>query len=156
MLYNRDHDSARDDLSLRLRSAQAITPDLMSDVIVATCRRLPQLNQSGRVAARINGLMQSSAWMDACLALIEVELPGWGLRRLAYDDGQWHCALTSQPNLPVELDDTVDTSHHDLPLALLSAFVAARRIALAVASESAVVPQVEPAAAHVVCCDNFA
>jgi hypothetical protein len=156
MLYTRDHDSAGDDLSHRLHSAQAITPDLMSDVIYATCTRLPLLNQSGLVAARINRLMQSSAWVDACLALIEVELPGWTLRRLAYDDGEWHCALSNQPNLPVELDDTVDTSHHDLALALLSALVEACRSALAVAGESARGPQVQAATAHVVCCDNFA
>jgi hypothetical protein len=156
MLNTRDHDSARDNLSHRLQSARAITPDLMSDVIGATCTRLPQLNQSGLVAARINRLMQSSAWVDACLALIEVELPGWTLRRLAYDDGEWHCAFSNQPNLPVELDDTVDTSHHDLPLALLSAFVAARLNRASAPAATAPMPQAEPAAAHVVCCDNFA
>ncbi|HEX3441284.1 MAG TPA: hypothetical protein VHT93_13135 [Pseudolabrys sp.] len=50
----------------------------------------------------------------------------------------------------------MDASHHDLPLALLLAFVTARRDAAAIGRESATAPTVEPAAAHVVCCDNFA
>jgi hypothetical protein len=155
MLSSPKHASAHDKLSDRIRSAQTITPDLVSDVLDASCVRLPCLNRSGIVAERIARLRQSSAWTDLCLMLIAVELPGWRLRRLVHDDGEWHCALSGQPNLPVELDDTVDASHHDLPLALLLAFVIARRNAAATAGESATTPTVERAA-HVVCCDNFA
>jgi len=156
MLSSPKHASAHDTLSERIRSAHTITSDLVSDVLDASCVRLPCLNRSGIVAERIARLRQSSAWVDLCLMLISVELPGWTLRRLVYDDGEWHCALSHQPNLPVELDDTVDASHQDLPLALLLALVTARRDAAAIARESATAPTVEPAAAHVVCCDNFA
>lgn len=155
MLSSPKHASAHDELSERIRSAQTITPDLMSDVLDTSCVRLPCLNRSGIVAERIARLRQSSAWTDLCLMLITVELPGWTLRRLVHDDGEWHCALSSQPSLPVELDDTVDASHHDMPLALLLAFVMARRSAAATAGESATTPTFERAA-HVVCCDNFA
>ena len=50
-------------------------------------------------------MIQSSSWIDVALALIEI-VPGWKLRRLAYDDGEWHCSLSKQPNLPVELSTT--------------------------------------------------
>jgi hypothetical protein len=156
MLSSPKHASAHDKLGERIRSAQTITPDLVSDVLDASCVRLPCLNRSGIVAERIARLRQSSAWVDLCLMLITVELPGWTLRRLFYDEGEWHCALSHQPNLPVELDDTVDASHHDLPLALLLAFVTVRRDAAAIARESATAPKLERAAAYVVCCDNFA
>jgi hypothetical protein len=156
MLSSPKHASAHDKLSDRIRSAQTITPDLVSDVLDASCVRLPCLNRSGIVAERIARLRQSSAWVDLCLMLITVELPGWTLRRLVYDEGEWHCALSNQPNLPVELDDTVDASHHDLSLALLLAFVTARRDIAAITRESETAPKAEPAATYVVCCDNFA
>jgi hypothetical protein len=156
MLSSPKHASAHDKLSERIRSAQTITPDLVSDVLDTSCVRLPCLNRSGIVAERIARLRQSAAWTDLCLMLITVELPGWTLRRLVHDDGDWHCALSSQPNLPVELDDTVEASHHDLPLALLLAFVIVRRDAAMVARDSAAAQTVAPATAHVVCCDNFA
>jgi len=156
MLFSPRHASAHETLRERIRSAQAITPDLMSDVIDASCVRLPCLNRSGIVGERIARLRQSSAWIDLCLTLISVELPGWTLRRLVCDDGEWHCALSNAPHLPVDLDDTVDANHHDLALALLLAFVTARRDAADIARESATAPRCEAAAAYVVCCDNFA
>ena len=72
-------------------------------------------------------MVEAEAWTDAALALIEMELPGWKLRRLAYEDGEWICSLSSQPYLPAQIDDTADSNHEVLALALLSAFVEARR-----------------------------
>jgi hypothetical protein len=55
-------------------------------------------------------------------------LPHWQLRRLAYDDGEWHCALSRQRELPDWLDDRSVESHHaDLAMAILSAFADAQR-----------------------------
>lgn len=51
------------------------------------------------------------AWLDAALTLVELELPGWGLRRLYRDAGTWFCSLSHQPNVSAELDDTADGSH---------------------------------------------
>src|SRR6476659_10952614 len=82
-------------------------------------------------AARIDQLIEARAWDDAALALIELELPAWKLRRLVYEDGEWLCSLSSHPNLSVALDDTVDARHEVLPLAILSAFIEARRRASA-------------------------
>jgi len=98
-------------------------------------------------AARIAQLIEAGAWDDAALALIELELPAWKLRRLVYEDGEWFCALSRQPNLPVALDDTVDASHEVLSLAILSAFVEARRRASAMRETSLQVPPVRQSSA---------
>jgi hypothetical protein len=109
----------RDELIDRLRDAPAVTADLISEVTGTASRRLP---------VRIERLIESGAWTDAALALLELELPHWQLRRLAYDDGEWHCALSRQRELPDWLDDRSVESHHvDLAMAILSAFVEARR-----------------------------
>jgi hypothetical protein len=55
--------------------------------------------------ARIHRLVEDKAWTEAALALIEIELPQWKLRRLTCDDGEWFCSLMRHPDLPVELDD---------------------------------------------------
>ena len=85
------------------------------------------MSQSGKTA-RIERLIQSGAWTDAALALIDLELPQWQLRRIAYDEGEWHCALSRERELPDWLDQSVEGRHADLALAILSAFVEARRI----------------------------
>jgi hypothetical protein len=109
----------RDGLVDRLRDAPAVTADLISEVIGKPSRRLP---------VRIERLIQSGAWTDAALALLELELPRWQLRRLAYDDGEWYCALSRQRELPDWLDDRSVESHHaDLAMAILSAFADAQR-----------------------------
>lgn len=145
-----------DRLTTRLRLATAVTSELVSDVVAEACIRFLAFRRFG-MTARIEKLIEAAAWTDVALALIEIELPAWTLRRLVYDDGEWFCSLSRQPNLPVELDDTADARHGVLPLAILGAFVEARRSS-SVAREtgSPVVPQVRPAIADTVCCDNFA
>jgi hypothetical protein len=66
--------------------------------------------------------------MDAILALIALELPRWQIRRIAYDEGEWLCALSGAPELPEWLDQPIEAQHDDLALAILSAFVEAQRI----------------------------
>jgi hypothetical protein len=152
MVFNPEHEDRFDRLTGQLRFAPALTPDLISNVIVDACTRLP----AGK-AARIDQLIDAGAWNDAALALIELELPAWKLRRLVYEDGEWFCSLSKQPNLPVALDDTADARHEVLPLAILSAFLEARRTASAVRETSSpTVPQVRPTSGFAVCCDNFA
>ena len=119
-----------DALEEQLRRAHALTRDLISNVIASACTRFPVMKRAGK-AAQIEQLIEAGAWDDAALALIELELPAWKLRRLVYEDGEWLCSLSRQPNLPVALDDTADASHEVLPLAILSAFVEARREASA-------------------------
>jgi hypothetical protein len=143
-------------LTSELRHSSAITTELMSHVIADGCTRFSAMSESG-MADRFNRLVQSGAWTDAALALIELELPAWKLRRLVYEDGEWFCSLSRQPNLPETLDDTADASHVVLPLAILCAFLEARRMTNpAPEPNSVTAPQLHPASGHAVCCDNFA
>jgi hypothetical protein len=107
-------------------------------------------------AARIDQLIEARAWNDAALALVELELPAWKLRRLVYEDGEWHCSLSRQPNLPVALDDTATASHEVLPLAILGALVEAhRRMSVTRGISLQVVPRARATSGYAVCCDNF-
>jgi hypothetical protein len=94
------------------------------------------------MTAPVERLIQSGAWTDAALALIDLELPQWQIRRIAYDEGEWHCALSRQRELPEWLDQSVEARHADLALAILSAFVEAQRIS--VPSSRPSVPAVRP------------
>ena len=87
------------ELADRLRDTYAVTTEFLSDIIHQTCRRFPSTGQSGKTA-RVERLIQSGAWTDAALALIDLELPQWQVRRIAYDEGEWHCALSRQRELP--------------------------------------------------------
>jgi hypothetical protein len=147
----------RDPLEIgdRLGAAHAVTAELMSAIVGAACRRFPSMGQAGKTA-RIEQLIASEAWTDAALALIDLELPLWQVRRIAYDEGEWYCALSRERELPDWLDRSIEARHADLALAILSAFVEAQRLTApssrpsvpAVAREAN--PLYEP-----VCCDNF-
>src|ERR1700681_1316103 len=110
------------ELNDRLRDAHAVTADLMSEIIGETCRGFPSVGQTERTA-RIERLIGSGAWTDSALALIDLELPQWQVRRIAYDEGEWHCALSRQRELPEWLYQSVEAHHADLALAILCAFV---------------------------------
>ena len=144
------------DLGDRLCNAGYVTSEFLSDIVHATCRRLPSANQNAK-AARVEHLIQSQAWTDAALALIDLELPQWQVRRLAYDEGEWYCALSRQRELPDWLDQSIETRHADLALAILSAFVEAQRVS-ATSSRTSVpaVPQHANLSYEPVCSDNFA
>jgi len=145
-----------DRLTERLQSAPAVTPDLVLSVVSDVCTRLAMLKTAGKTA-RIDRLIAAGAWSEVALALIGLELPAWTLRRLVYEDGEWFCSLSRQPQLPVALDDTADARHAVLPLAILAAFVEAYRASsIARETSSPTVPQIRPTPAYAFCCDNFA
>ncbi len=80
----------------------------------------------------------------------------WQVRRIAYDEGEWHCALSRERELPAWLDTAIEAHHADLALALLSAFVEVRALAADVTRPS--VPSVRPLLDPLfqpVACDNF-
>ncbi|QWG24480.1 hypothetical protein KMZ93_06135 [Bradyrhizobium sediminis] len=140
----------------RLREAHAVTAKLLSDLIGETCRRFPSAGRSEKTA-RIERLIGSEAWTEAALALIDLEMPQWQVRRIAYDEGEWHCALSRQRELPEWLDQSIEARHADLPLAILTAFVEAKA-ASAPASRTSVpaVPHNADAICEPAGCDNFA
>jgi hypothetical protein len=147
-------DYSVDRLDEAVRVASKPTPEPILQIIAGACSRIPLLTLSGKAAA-IGQLIKLDAWVDAALTLIELELPGWKLRRLICEDGEWFCSLSRQPNLPATLDDTADGTHEVMSLAILLAFLEARRRMATVPQSVAAVPAVDPAAA-LVCCDNFA
>lgn len=104
-----------------------MTVGLMTDIIRDGCRRFSSQGQRSKTA-HIEELIQAGAWTDAALALIELELPQWQVRRLAYDGGEWHCALSRDRELPDWLDQSIEAHHPDLALAMLGAFVDAQHV----------------------------
>jgi hypothetical protein len=144
------------ELGDRPRNAYAVTAEFLADLMSQTCRRFPSAGQSCKTA-RIERLIQSAAWTDAALALIDLELPQWQLRRIAYDEGEWHCALSRQRELPDWLDQSVEARHADLALAILSAFVEAERTSARAARSSVpIVPRKADVFYEPTLSDNFA
>lgn len=110
------------------------------------------MNRSG--ATRIGRLIVAGAFTEAALLLIELEIPAWKIRRLACEGGEWLCALSRRPQLPLALDDMAEATHRALPLAMLRALVEVRRRTAAVPQP--IVPMVALLPEHIVCCDDFA
>jgi hypothetical protein len=81
----------------------------------------------------------------------------WQVRRLAYDEGEWYCALSRQRELPDWLDQSIEGHHADLALAILSAFVEAKGSAAPSRRNGApAVPRDASPIYDPLCCDNFA
>jgi hypothetical protein len=154
MLHPTEHRDASE-LVDRLRNAPEANATLMAEIFDTACRRFPSAGQ-GEKTARIEQLIRSGAWTDAALALIDLELPLWQIRRIAYDQGEWYCALSRERELPDWLDRSIEARHADLSLAILSAFVETQRISAPSSRTSVPVvnrradPLYEP-----VCSDNF-
>jgi hypothetical protein len=144
------------ELSDRLRDAVGVTATLMEEIIAHACRRFPSSPPTARTA-RIEQLIAAAAWTDAALALIELELPQWQIRRIAYDAGEWYCALSRERELPDWLDQSIEACHPDLALAILSAFVDVQRtLAPTTRTSVPVVPHGADMVCTPVCCDHFA
>ena len=139
----------------RLRDADTVTTDLMSEVIDEACRRFPSTGQTEK-SLRIERLIGSQAWTDAALALVALELPQWQVRRIAYDEGEWYCALSRARELPEWLDASIEAHHADLPLAILSAFVDAQRVSAPSTTSVPIVQHDQRALYEPLCSDNFA
>jgi hypothetical protein len=155
MSFDTNQEAGLGELQEQLRRAQAVTPDLMADVTARACPRFPAY--SSAVRTRLIHLIELGAFADAALALLEIEVPGWKLRRLVYDDGEWICSLSKHCQLPDWLDDVVEAHHAILPLAILAALVEARRSGLGSGQVGpSAVPQVRSSTDYAVCCDNFA
>ena len=121
-------------LAHRLRNAASADAGIFASVI-EICPRIATLRRASKTGS-LDRLLADCAFTDAALTMIAMEMPGWSVRRLVYEDNEWICSLSRQPNLPLNVDDTVDTSHPALPLAILGALLEAR-------------PE------DALCCDNF-
>jgi hypothetical protein len=144
-----------DQLDARLSTAPAPTVELLS-AIAAGCPRLGLLRHT-EPAAHLGQMIEQRAWTDAVFTLLALELPQWQLRRLVYDCGEWHCALSRQREMPEWLDQSIEAHHPDLPMAILRAFVAVRQMyATSMSIMSTNIPDVGDTLPERVCCDNFA
>jgi hypothetical protein len=144
------------EMDVRLGNAQVLTAELLSEVMGTACTRFVMLRNTQR-AARAEQLVQSCAWTDAALELLALELPQWQLRRLAYDAGEWYCALSRERELPEWLAPSIEARHADLAIAILRALVSAREAGTP--SNRSSVPLTSRAAGGnsvAMCCDNFA
>jgi hypothetical protein len=107
----------------QLRVADRPSAALLSS-IGRECDRISASRQSSK-ATQISSMISAGAWTDAALSLMEAELPTWQLRRLVYDNGSWHCAISRQRELPGWLDQAVEADHQNLSLAILTVLVEA-------------------------------
>ena len=133
----------------------APTTALFNTLLATACKSGDPMRQAVPVAC-LKRLIAARAWNDAALALLALQLPDWQLRCLAYDDGEWHCALSRARAMPEWLDATTEAHHPDMALAILGALVA-------VAAENAplqltTVPMSQPGDAQFepMLCENYA
>jgi hypothetical protein len=134
----------------RLISSRAVTSELLIEIIAQVCGRFHAHPYATKAA--FDQLMACGAWTDAVHLLLELELPQWKLRRIIYEDGEWHCFLSKLPKFPLEFDDGEEATHEILPLAILVALIKARS---AVTSPAPSVPRVSVQPTGTLCCDNF-
>jgi hypothetical protein len=150
---NAPRDSA--EISARIHDAPKGTTIIFRETMEATCRRFPSLGQSVKTA-RIECLLDADALAEAELALIDLELPQWQVRRMAYDGGEWYCALSRDRELPDWLDQSVQAHHQDLTLAILAAFVEAQAVTTPLSQTSVPTVRHETSTTYVAAsCDNF-
>jgi hypothetical protein len=149
MLFDPKHDGHLAKLEGQLLCANAVTSGLISDVIAIACVRFSALGAATKV--RVKWLIEAGAWTDATIALLELELPQWKLRRLVNEDGKWLCTLSKHVRNPLAYDEVAEAGHERLPLAILIALLQAKRSASGIAA----VPPVWRVPTNAACCDNF-
>jgi hypothetical protein len=143
-----------DRLEDEVRFAAKPSLGLFSKIIASLCTRTLALERAGRTGP-IGPLLEMQAWTEAALALIACELPAWQVRRMVHDGAEWMCSLSRQPYLPNGLDDGVDAMQESLPLAIVMAFLEARRRTAILPQAPTTTPSVAPAPEEALCCDNF-
>jgi hypothetical protein len=142
-------------LDSALHYAHEPTVDLFAEIIGGACTRIPLLAKAEAIDHLMH-LAKIGAWTEAAFALIELESPHWRVRRLAYENGEWLCSLSRQPNLPMAFDDCAEATHEVLPMAILCAFVEACRRRNAMQVSVSTVPQIQqPWPEHIMCCENY-
>jgi hypothetical protein len=154
MALSVDHVILLDRLEDEVRFAAKPSSGLFSKIIAGLCTRISALDRARRTRP-IGPLLEMQAWTESALALIRYELPAWQVRRMVHDGAAWMCSLSRQPYLPPGLDDGVDATLESLPLAILMAFLEARRRTATLPRAPMTTPAIAPAPEGAVCCDNF-
>lgn len=142
-----------DRLDQHLECAHAATVALFREVLESAGERLSIMWRAGKTA-HIERSLAAGAYTEAALALLELEMPNWKIRRLVNEGGEWLCSLSRRPGVPTEFDDMVEARHAVLSLAVLRALLEARRVN---GAEAISTPADVPLGATTrICCDNFA
>jgi hypothetical protein len=126
---------------------------LFADALATADRSGNPMRRAPEVG-RIRHLIACCAWTDAGLALLALNAPRWRLRRLVYDGGEWHCALSKNREMPEWLDADVETHHADMALAILGAVLQARNESVPL-PETAMGPGTPDGSWEPALCDNF-
>jgi hypothetical protein len=148
------HQVTLDPLDKEMRNAQEPSLDLLAKIINGACTRISHRVKT-EAFDRLIHLAKIGAWTDAAFALIELELPLWRVRRLAYENGEWLCSLSHQLNLPMTFDDCAEATNSVLPMAILCAFVEACHKRHAIRESVSAVPHIQPWPEHIMCCENY-
>ena len=140
-------------LAARVSAADEATPELLSGIVAETARRLSAPDD----AAQLHQLIEAGALTEAAFAVINLELPLWQIRRITYDEGEWHCAMCRQRELPEWLDEAIETTHASLTLAIVSVYIETlRQIEASREPSRPSVSRTRDDQFKPVCCDNFA
>jgi hypothetical protein len=143
-------------LAAQVRVADEATPEMFSEIVGQTCQRPSAPNKAAN-AERLHQLIEAGALTQGALALIELELPQWKLRRVTYDEGEWHCALSRQRELPEWLDQAIEATHRSLTLAVVGVYIETlRQIEASREPSRPSVPQIRSDRFEPLCCENFA
>jgi hypothetical protein len=143
-------------LAAQVRVAEEATPEMFSEIVGQTCQRRSAPNKATNTE-RLHQLIDAGALTEAAFALITLELPQWKLRRITYDEGEWHCALSRQRELPEWLDQAIEATHRSLTLAVAGVYIETlRQIEASREPSRPSVPQVRADQCEPLCCENFA
>jgi hypothetical protein len=82
-----------DPLDRHWESAHAATVALFREVLESASERLSILWRADKTA-HIERSLAAGACTDAALALLELEMPNWKIRRLVNEGGEWLCSLS--------------------------------------------------------------
>jgi hypothetical protein len=153
MLHIPGQQTSLDQLAKRLCQTRIGSLEATADVISHACSHLAA--QTPYAKKNLKQLTAAGAWIDAALALLALEAPQWKLRRLTFNDGEWFCSLSRHPQLPIEIDDTIDSRHENAAIAILLALVETQK-ATQPESRKAPAVRLQPLPAAPMNCDNFA
>lgn len=153
MLHVPRQQTPLDQLAERLHQACTGSLETIADVISHACS--PVAAHTPYARENLKRLTAAGAWIDAALALLALEAPQWKLRRLTFDDGEWFCSLSRHPQLPIEIDDTIDSRHENAAIAILLALVETQKAAQP-ESRRATAVRLQPLPSAPMNCENFA
>jgi hypothetical protein len=139
-------------LDCQLQSAHAVTVALLRDVMGSAGERLSTLQRMGKTA-HIERFLKAGACTEAALALLDLEMPNWKIRRLVFEGGEWLCSLSRRSSMPIQFDEMAEARHAVLSLAVLRALVEARQ--LRGAGPVSTSEHVALGSTVRFCCDNF-